>query len=99
MVEITDVASGKIKEVLSQNPGKHVRVIVRGYGWGGPKLGLVLDEPQGNETAIPINGIDVLISDEVKAFVEGNTIDYVKEPYREGFTIGAGGCSEGCSGC
>lgn len=32
MVEITDIARDKIKEVLAENPGKYVRIIVSGLG-------------------------------------------------------------------
>ncbi len=32
MIEITDIARDKIKEVLNNNPGKSLRVIMQGYG-------------------------------------------------------------------
>jgi len=50
-------------------------------------LGLALDEPNENEETTQVNGIDVLIADAVKAFTDGNTIDYVNLPDGEGFTI------------
>ena len=55
-------------------------------------MGMALDEPGDDEKALQVNGIDVLIADFVKPFVDGMTIDYVKLPHGEGFTIvGAGG--------
>jgi len=54
-------------------------------------LGLALDEPNENENTIQINGIDVLISDAIKAFADRNTIDYVNLPDREGFTLAPAG--------
>ena len=87
MVEITDVARDKLKEVLNKNPGKYLRIVMEGIGWGGPRLGLALDEPNENEDATQINGIDVLISDAVKPFADRNTIDYVNSPYGEGFAV------------
>jgi len=54
---------------------------------------LALEEPNGNEAATPINGIDVLISDEVKNLTENSTVDYLNGPDREGFTIGTTGQS------
>jgi iron-sulfur cluster assembly protein len=92
-MEITDIAQGKIKEVLDNNPGKYLRVVFSGIGWGGPKLGLVLDEPKDKEKTTLVNGIEVLISDEAKHFADASTIDYIKENYREGFTIGLTGQS------
>jgi Fe-S cluster assembly iron-binding protein IscA len=32
MLEITDAAKGKIKEVLDKNPGKLLRIVVQGAG-------------------------------------------------------------------
>ena len=53
-------------------------------------MGLALDEPNENEETTQINGIDVLISDAVKAFADRNTIDYVNSPDGEGFIIAPG---------
>ena len=48
---------------------------------------MALDEPGENEEITQINGIDVLISDAVKAIPFTNTIDYVNLPCGEGFII------------
>ena len=48
---------------------------------------MALDEPSENEDTTQINGIDVLISDSIKDFTNGNTIDYVTLPDGEGFII------------
>jgi Fe-S cluster assembly iron-binding protein IscA len=32
MVEITDVAKDKLKEVLNENPGKYLRIVMEGVG-------------------------------------------------------------------
>ena len=88
MIEITDAAKDKIQDVLNENKGKYLRIVVEGGGWGGgPRLGMALDEPRGNEEAIQVNGIDVLISSEVKPAADVHKIDYVKSPRGEGFII------------
>jgi Fe-S cluster assembly iron-binding protein IscA len=50
-------------------------------------LGLALDEPKENENTIDVNGIDVLISEEVKPTASLNRIDYVQSREGEGFII------------
>jgi Fe-S cluster assembly iron-binding protein IscA len=50
---------------------------------------MALDEPKDGEVASQVNGVNVLIADEVKGYADNRTIDYVNEPYREGFTIDA----------
>ena len=55
-------------------------------------MGMALDEPEDQEQPVNVNGIDVLIADFARPFVDGKTIDYVKQPQGEGFIIsGAGG--------
>ncbi len=49
---------------------------------------MTLDEPQSNEIATKVDGIDVLISDEARSLAETKTLDYESGPYEEGFTIG-----------
>ncbi len=97
MLEITDVARDKIKEVLSEYSGKYLRIAIEA-GWGGPRLGLVLDELKENEETTQLNGIDLLISDEVKSYSDGNTINYIQSTDGEGFVIDKPG-QTGCTGC
>ncbi len=97
MLEITDVARDKIKEVLSENSGKYLRIAIEA-GCGGPRLGLALDELKENEETTQVNGIDLLISDEVKSYTDGNTINYIPSTDGEGFVIDKPG-QTGCTGC
>ena len=97
MLEITDVARDKIKEVLSENSGKYLRIAIEA-GWGGPRLGLALDELKENEETTQVNGIDLLISDEAKSHSVGSAIDYIQSADGDGFVIGKPG-QTGCTGC
>lgn len=80
MIEITDVAKSKIRELLDKNPGKCLRIVVEGDGCAGPYLCLSLDEANTNEKATKVNGIDILISDEVKKYAEWTTISIFMNP-------------------
>ena len=97
MLEITDAARDKIKEVLGENEGKYLRITI-GAGWGGPRLGLALDELKENEETIQVNSIDLLMSDNIKPYADGNIIDYIQSTEGEGFVIGIPG-QTGCEGC
>ena len=63
-------------------------------------MGLALDEPNEKEDTIQVNGIDLLISDDVKPAASANKIDYIESPEGEGFVIalksGESGCGESC---
>ena len=97
MLEMTDIARDKIQEVLDVNSGKYLRITIEA-GWGGPRLGLALDELKENEETTRVNGIDVLISDRVKPYSDGNKIDYIQSTNGEGFVINNPGQTD-CEGC
>jgi Fe-S cluster assembly iron-binding protein IscA len=74
MIEITDGAKKKIKKILDENPGKHLRIEVEGDGCAGPYLSLFPDEASSNEKVIEIDGIKLLLSEDVKRHSEITTI-------------------------
>jgi hypothetical protein len=49
---------------------------------------MTLDEPQTNEIATKVDGIDVLVSTGAWSLAETSTLDYETGPYGEGFIIG-----------
>ena len=93
MLKITDSARDKFKELLKEHEGKCLRVVFEGFGWGGPKLGLALDEPNENVKIHNINEIDVIIDDNILPYTEGSQIDYINNSYGQGFSIAPIGAS------
>jgi Fe-S cluster assembly iron-binding protein IscA len=77
MIEINEAEKTKIKEILAKNPGKCLRIALEGDGCAGPYYGVTLDAASANETTIRINGIDILVSEEVKRYAEISTINIV----------------------
>ena len=95
MIIITDMAKNKIQEALNKTGGKYLR-LSKQLGWGGPQIGMTLDEPQETDRREQINGVNVLISEFDKLYfddMDNMTIDYVKQPFREGFIISGPGKS------
>ena len=54
-------------------------------------MGMALDELKENEETNQIDDIELLISDTVQPYTDGNKIDYVKSPGGEGFVIAKAG--------
>jgi Fe-S cluster assembly iron-binding protein IscA len=52
---------------------------------------MALDEPLVDEKPVQVNEIGLLIAEEAEPWVDEMTIDYVKDPDREGFTIKGSG--------
>jgi Fe-S cluster assembly iron-binding protein IscA len=82
MIEINEASKREIKEILAKNPGKCLRIVLEGDGCAGPYYGVSLDEASSNEKTTRINGIDVLVSEEVKRYAEVSTINIVVNKFR-----------------
>ncbi len=75
MIIIKPQVENRIKQVLLQNPGQCLRVEVEGDGCAGPYLRVYLDKPGDGEVVTEINGIRILLSDEVKRHAEITNIN------------------------
>ena len=76
MLKITDVAKDQIDKELSNNPGKVLRVVIEGFGWGGPRLGLVLDEPDAKDVATPMGDVEIVIPKNLEGLAAISILDY-----------------------
>ncbi len=108
MIEITDSAATKIKDLLAeQGKTDHaLRIFVRGMSCSGPAYGMALDnEPRPDDTVSELNGVKVLIDPQSAPYLEGVKVDYVDSLMGKGFTVvnpnaqaaGGGGCGGGCA--
>lgn len=50
-------------------------------------MGVALDEPREEEQTVPADGLDILVSDEVKPYASGNILDWVQAFGGEGFVL------------
>ena len=108
MLEITDIAAEKIREVLEEEGKKDapLRVIALPNGHGGVQYMLTLEEDdQPDDTELDRSGIRFLVDSDSAPFLEKATIDFVEDFTRVGFLItnpdfpAAGGCGSGGCGC
>ena len=107
MLEVTDQAVEKIKEVLGEDGQQDapLRVIAMPNGNGSVQFGLTLEqENQPDDVTLDRGGIKFLMDSDSVPYLEKATIDFIEDMTRVGFTItnpdfpAVGGCGEGC-GC
>lgn len=111
MIEISEAASAKVKELLEeQGKADHaLRVFVRGMSCSGPAYGMALDnEPRPDDQVAEVNGVKLLVDPQSAPYLEGAQVDYVDSLMGRGFTVvnpnavqasgGGCGCGSGC-GC
>lgn len=91
MVKISEMAVEKLKEIMSsQQNGENlmVRINFGGYGWGGAKLNLTLDELKNkNDVVVEYEGIKIIYNSSIKKYVKNTVIDYANNWFQRGFVI------------
>jgi iron-sulfur cluster assembly protein len=87
MINITDTASHKVKQTLSKRgKGLGIRIAVKTTGCSG--LAYVLeyvDNPDDHDIKIDCEGCALYIDPKSCAYLQGMTIDYVRNGLNEGF--------------
>lgn len=89
-MKITDTARDFILQVLSEQNATGLRFFWAGYGWGGPKVDVALDEPQGEDIVEQINGVRVAFENRIYKHMETRSLDLQQTPSGEGIVIVGG---------
>lgn len=63
------------------------RLMIKGFGWGGPTLGAVLDEQKQNDIAETIEGIKFVVDNEEAEIFENCKVLYSKTLFGETFKV------------
>lgn len=88
MVQLTEEAAGKVKELLQDKPeDMSLRVFIRPGGCSGFSYGMAIDKKHDNDNVLHLHGIDIYVDRDSSRFVEGAQIDYVDSLTGTGFTI------------
>jgi iron-sulfur cluster assembly accessory protein len=92
MINVTEMAAGKIQELLAEENriGAGLRVFVQGGGCSGFQYGLMIDEGQGDAAAdqvFEVNGIRLLVDPISLRYLQGAEVDFVDNSMGGGFTI------------
>lgn len=109
MIEITQSAASKIKDLLTeQGKTDHaLRIFVRGMSCSGPAYGMALDnEPREDDAVTDFDGLKVVVDPLSAQYVEGAQVDWVDGLMGRGFTVvnptyqaQGGGCGSGGCSC
>lgn len=78
------------------NPDRAFRVMVNGFGWGGPIFGIVLDEQLEDDYLEIKDGIKFVVNSDLKDQFGTFQVDFTSNFFRKGFIIstdyGTGAC-------
>jgi Fe-S cluster assembly iron-binding protein IscA len=102
MVEITPTAQKMLNGYLKKDPLKVVRIGYMGLGCSGPMLTLSLEAPPEGAKVEEVEGLKVVVDEDVLVFSDDQVIDYIKNDEMEGFSVTSSGgisCGGDCNSC
>jgi Fe-S cluster assembly iron-binding protein IscA len=81
----------KTKEALEKKLNEFgksaVRFMIQGFGWGGPTLGVVLDEQKLEDTVEIVDGITFVVDKEEDYIFEDCSVVYTKTLFGDSFKV------------
>lgn len=87
-IKVTDLAKDKLKEMLEEKKSdKSLRVFVAGYGWGGPSIGLALEEPKEDDLQVEVDDLNFAVEDGITSMYRLLTVDYSDSWMKRGFSV------------
>lgn len=89
-VTLTDIAAGKLNELLAgqeQDDDQVLRVAVRGGGCSGFEYALALDKQKPDDHVFEHSGVSVVVDKVSMQFVFGSEVDYVEGLQGAGFAV------------
>jgi iron-sulfur cluster assembly protein len=90
MVTLTDIAAGKVKELMNgqtEAGEAGLRVAIRGGGCSGFQYALAFDQKREGDEVFEHQEIKLLIDSESLPFVDGSEVDYVEGLQGAGFAV------------
>lgn len=82
---LTEKAKEKMNEF--KNNEMPIKLKITGYSWCGAELGIVSEKQSDNDEIINIEGIELIVSDELVGAIKGAEIDYTNGVFRKGFEV------------
>lgn len=86
-IHLEEAAKNALSKALKEQNKSAVRLTIAGFGWGGPKLSVVLDEQQENDTLVNVDGINFVVNTEEEFVFEECTVSYAKTFFGETFKV------------
>lgn len=88
LIELTELASKEIERELSLlKTTKLIRIYISGFAWGGPRLGIALDEYKEGDILEIVNGISFIIEKGIVNIFSKFVINFSPSGLRKGFFI------------
>lgn len=74
------------KQLIQANKSS-VRLLIKGFGWGGPILGVAMDEQQEDDILESVDGINFVVDNESAFVFEETKVVYTKSVFGDSFKV------------
>lgn len=86
-ISFDEVTKNALITQLKQKGKSSVRLVIKGFGWGGPILGVVLDGQQDDDILKSVSGINFIVDSDSSFAFEDTKIIYMKSIFGESFKV------------
>lgn len=93
-IHLEEIAKDALLKALKEQNKSAVRLTIAGFGWGGPKLSVVLDEQKDDDTLVNVDGINFVANKEEEFVFEDCTVSYQKTFFGSTFKVVSKGFGE-----
>lgn len=83
--KLTEKAKEKLNEL--KNNEQPIKLTITGYSWCGAELGIVSEKQSEKDKVYNVEGINLIVSDELEGAIKGAEIDYTNGVFRKGFEV------------
>ncbi|MCU0725673.1 MAG: iron-sulfur cluster assembly accessory protein [Planctomycetes bacterium] len=87
MIEMTDAARARVKELLNDETGNRLRVFVQSGGCSGFEYGMAFDEVREGDEVVEMDGFSLLVDQDSARALSGVKVDFVESLTGSGFTF------------
>lgn len=86
-ISINESTIDALRKSMEDKKKNAARIVIKGFGWGGPTLGLVLDEQKENDEIIESNGIKFVADKEFAFMLTDVKVNFKKGLFGSTFSI------------
>ena len=83
LLNFTDIASAKVKDLLTENGDARLRIFVTGLGCSGAEFGFAFDRAEtADDVALEVSGVPLIVDSLSYPYLAGAEIDYAHRKLR-----------------
>ena len=102
LLNFTDIASAKVKDLLTKNGDAafRLRIFVSGMDCAGAQFGFAFDQAEtADDVALEVSGIPLIVDSLSYPYLAGAEIDYADRDENPRFIVHSPGAKSACGGC